>query len=74
MFYGRHFGAIAGLLMTGVGIGGAIGPWLGGYIYDISGSYVGAFILSMVSLGLSGIIFWVAAPRKSAELRARALR
>ena len=74
IFYGRHFGAIAGLLMTGVGIGGAIGPWLGGYIYDISGSYLGAFILSMVSLGLSGIIFWIAAPRKSAELRARALR
>ena len=74
IFYGRHFGAIVGLLMTGTGIGGAIGPWLGGYIYDISGSYLGAFIFSMVFLGLSGIIFWIAAPRKSAELRARARR
>ena len=74
IFYGRNFGAIAGLLVTGVGIGGAIGPWLGGYIYDISGSYLRAFILSMVFLGLSGIIFWMAAPRKAAELRARALR
>jgi len=71
IFYGRHFGAIAGLLITGVGIGGAIGPWLGGYIYDISGSYIGGFILCMVCFGLVGINFWIAAPRNAAKLRAK---
>lgn len=71
IFHGKHFGAIAGLLLTGMGIGGVIGPWLGGYIHDISGSYFGAFILSMVCFGLASIAFWIAAPRKAAKLRAR---
>lgn len=70
IFHGRHFGAIGGLLLTGQGIGGAIGPWLGGYIYDISGSYFFAFILCMVCVGLAGIAFWMAAPRNAARLRA----
>ena len=69
IFHGRHFGAIAGLLLTGVGIGAVIGPWLGGYIYDISGSYSIAFILSMVSFGLAGIAFWMAAPRNAAKVQ-----
>jgi MFS family permease len=45
IFHGRHFGAISGLVLTGMGIGGAIGPWLGGHIYDISGSYSTGFFL-----------------------------
>lgn len=70
IFHGRHFGAIAAMLLTGMGIGGAIGPWLGGYIYDISGSYNTAFVLSMVCFGLSCIAFWIAAPRNAARVRA----
>jgi cyanate permease len=53
-----------------MGIGGVIGPWLGGYIYDTTGSYFAAFILSMVCFGLSCIAFWLAGPRKAAKLRA----
>ena len=71
IFYSRHYGAISGLLLTGMGVGGAIGPWLGGYMYDISGSYSVAFILSMVSLGLACISFWIAAPRNAARLRTK---
>jgi len=71
IFHGKHFGAIAGLLLTGQGIGGAIGPWLGGYIYDISGSYSSAFVLCMVCFGLACITVWIAAPRNAARLRAK---
>ena len=71
LFHGRHFGAIAGLLLTGMGIGATIGPWLGGYIYDISGSYISAFVLCMVCFGLACIAFWIAAPRHAARLRAK---
>ena len=71
LFHGRHFGTIAGLLLTGMGIGATIGPWLGGYIYDISGSYISAFIFSMVCLGVACIAFWIAAPRHAARLRAK---
>ncbi len=69
LFHGRHYGAISGLILTGFGTGGAIGPWLGGYIYDITGSYISAFVFSMVCFGLAGIAFWIAAPRKAARLR-----
>jgi len=73
VFHGKRFGMIAGLVLTGMGMGGAIGPWLGGYIYDISGSYSSAFLICMVCFGLAGIAFWVAAPRNAAKLRARSL-
>ena len=68
-FHGRHYGGIAALLLTGMGVGAAIGPWLGGYIYDISGSYSGAFVLCMVCFGLACIAVWIAAPRNAAMLR-----
>lgn len=71
IFHGRHFGAIAGLLLTGMGIGGGIGPWLGGHIYDISGSYSSAFVPCMLCFGLAGLAFWIAAPRNAANLRGK---
>ena len=70
IFHGRHFGGIAALLLTGMGVGAVIGPWLGGYIYDISGSYSGAFLLCMACFGFACIAVWIAAPRKAARLRA----
>ena len=66
IFHGRHYGAVAGLLLAGMGAGGAVGPWIGGYLFDLSGSYTNSFILSMVSIGLSCISLWLAAPRKAA--------
>jgi MFS family permease len=72
MFHGKHFGVVVGLLLTGMGVGGAIGPWLGGYIYDISGSYNSAFVLCMVCIGLACVAFWIAAPRKAARLKSEA--
>ncbi|MFB0507396.1 MAG: MFS transporter [Thermodesulfobacteriota bacterium] len=71
IFHGRHFGGIAALLLTGMGAGGAIGPWLGGYIYDISGSYRSAFLLCMACFGIACIAVWIAAPRNAARLRVR---
>jgi sugar phosphate permease len=64
IFHGKHYGAIAGLSLTGAGIGGVIGPWLGGYMYDTSGSYISAFYLCIVSFILSFVAFWIAAPGK----------
>jgi len=74
IFHGRHFGAITGLLLTGMGVGGAIGPWLGGYVYDISGNYISAFVLSMVCFGLACIAFWIAAPRNATRLHNRQIK
>lgn len=71
IFNGRNIGAISALALTGAGVGGALGPWLGGYIYDISGSYSTAFIISLVSYAVAGVSFWIAAPRNAGKLRAR---
>jgi sugar phosphate permease len=71
IFHGRHFGAIAGILLTGMGIGGVIGPWLGGYIHDVTGSYTSAFFLCMAAFAVACAAFWIAAPRSAAKLNAR---
>jgi MFS family permease len=69
IFYGRSFGAISGLILTGLAIGGVVGPWLGGYIYDMTGDYSGAFIFAMACLLLSCVSFWIASPRKAIKAR-----
>ena len=74
IFHGRHFGAIAGILLTGMGIGGVIGPWLGGYIYDVTGSYTSAFSLCMAAFALACTAFWIAAPRNAAKLNAQRMK
>jgi MFS family permease len=70
IFHGRHFGGIVALLLTGMGVAGAIGPWLGGYIYDVSGSYSSAFLLCIACFGVACIAVWIAAPRNAARLLA----
>jgi MFS family permease len=73
IFRGKNIGAISALLLTGVGFGGAIGPWLGGYVYDMTGSYNIAFIISTIAIAVAGISFWVAAPRHASRLREKKL-
>ena len=74
LFHGKNIGAISALVLTGVGFGGAIGPWLGGYIFDLKGSYIIAFSVSLAAIALSGISFWIAAPRHADRLRAKMLK
>jgi sugar phosphate permease len=71
IFHGKNIGAISALLLTGMGIGGTIGPWLGGYIYDVTDSYTGAFYIVIGAYLAAGICFVMAAPRKAEEIRAR---
>jgi MFS family permease len=74
IFHGKNVGAISALVLTGVGFGGAIGPWLGGFIYDAQGSYHIAFIVSMAAYAVAGVSFWLAAPRHADKLRAKMLK
>jgi MFS family permease len=71
IFYGKHFGTASGMMLAGMGLGGAIGPWLGGYLYDTTGSYDIAIILSMACVVFSSVSFWIAAPRNADKLYAR---
>ena len=62
-FPGRSFATIFGFISIGHGLGGALGPWYSGAMYDCLGSYDLAFALACVSLcGVIGC-FWVATRR-----------
>ena len=64
LFRGKVFGLIFGFVEAGIGIAGAFGTWVAGYIFDKTHSYQSAFILSVLVLALSCIFIWLAAPRK----------
>jgi predicted MFS family arabinose efflux permease len=62
LFQGRRFGVIYGILSVGSGIGGGIGPWFGGAIHDLTGSYRAACLISIVFCALGTLCFWLARP------------
>jgi MFS family permease len=60
IFSGKGFGAILGYSTVAVGVGGALGSYLGGAFYDWTGSYLVSFGLSAIVLSLSDICIWLA--------------
>jgi MFS family permease len=60
-FPGREFGAIYGWITSGQLIGGAVGPWLGGLVFDRLGSYRLVFYGCIAGFALSAILVALAA-------------
>lgn len=60
IFSGKGFGSILGYSTVAVGVGGALGSYLGGAFYDWTGSYLVSFGLSTVLLAISDLCIWVA--------------
>jgi MFS transporter, OFA family, oxalate/formate antiporter len=56
IFHGKHFGAIFGYFTFSIGIGGAVGAWLGGFLFDVTHSYVFPFWVSLACLVVSVFI------------------
>ena len=61
IFSGKGFGSILGYSTVAVGVGGALGSWLGEAFYDWTGSYLISFALSTVVLSISDVCIWLAA-------------
>ena len=61
LFSGKGFGSILGYSTVAVGVGGALGSWLGGAFYDWTGSYLVSFALSALVLCISDVCIWLAA-------------
>jgi predicted MFS family arabinose efflux permease len=61
IFFGIGFGSILGYSTVAVGLGGALGSWLGGAFYDWTGSYLVSFALSAIVLSLSDVCIWLSA-------------
>ena len=53
IFWGRHVATIIGLLEIFYGFGIAFGPWFGGFVYDVTGSYQYAWMLGLLSYTLA---------------------
>jgi MFS family permease len=58
LFPGRQLGTILGVITIGSGIGSAFGAWAAGWIFDRSGSYELAFVLSIASYVCGCVAFW----------------
>ena len=55
IFSGRKIGLIFGFLEVSFGLGSALGAWIGGYLYDATGSYTWPFSLCVLSFLVSGL-------------------
>ncbi|MBI4488686.1 MAG: MFS transporter [Deltaproteobacteria bacterium] len=60
IFSGKGFGSIYGYFAISMGIGSALGSWLGGFLHDLTGSYLISFSISAVLLALSDLSIWLA--------------
>jgi len=60
IFSGKGFGSILGYSTVAVGVGGALGSYLGGAFHDWTGSYLVSFGLSTILLAISDLCIWVA--------------
>src|SRR6516162_2875814 len=58
LFPGSRLGTILGVITIGSGIGSAAGAWAAGWIFDLSGSYRLAFMLSIAAYLCGCIAFW----------------
>ncbi|MBI4011677.1 MAG: MFS transporter [Candidatus Rokubacteria bacterium] len=55
LYRGRTYGTVLGLITLGNRLGSAIGPWLGGVIYDLTGSYRTAFAVSIAAIVVAAL-------------------
>jgi MFS family permease len=69
LYRGRHFGAIFGALQTMNAVGGSLGPWVAGHVFDVTRSYRLAFLLAVAAAGLATAALWIAAPRRRGRPR-----
>jgi MFS family permease len=64
IFQGPRVGATIGFVWFTFACGGAIGPWIGGWVFELTRSYEGAFLMAIGCYALGGAAIWIAAPRK----------
>ncbi len=55
LYEGPEFGTINGYVISAFGLGGALGPWLGGYLFDLNGHYTQAFWVAIAATVLATV-------------------
>ncbi len=64
LLQGRSFGALMGWMTAALSAGSALGPAMGGWVYDATGSYDSAFALAALFTAIAVVCVWLAAPRR----------
>ena len=62
LFRGPGFATINGTIFASMSIGGAIGSWVSGVLYDWTGGYRASFAFSMACVLVAAAPFWTARP------------
>jgi MFS family permease len=70
LFQGRHFGSILGVTTLGGYFGAAMGAWLSGYLFDLTGAYKLGFLTAAVGMCLTAILIWKVRPGRIRFIRA----
>lgn len=65
LFQGPRVGPVIGSIWLCFAVGGCIGPWLGGWVFEVTGNYRWAFLMAMVWYGIACLAVWGAAPRRA---------
>jgi len=67
----KNFGVNFGLMFTGWGVGGIIGPMTGAWIYDLTGQFTTAYMVSagllIVALGLTFVFSRLKVPNRASR-------
>ena len=67
----KNFGVNFGLMFTGWGVGGIIGPMTGAWIYDLTGQFTTAYMVSagllIVALGLTFVFSRLKVPNRASS-------
>ncbi len=72
LFQGRRYGEIFGMFSLLALMGGGIGPWVTGYLYDMTGDYRAGFLVALAVCALSILGVWKTAPRHKRLVAGRA--
>jgi MFS family permease len=64
IFQGPRVGPIVGAVWFAFAVGGTIGPWLGGWLFEMTGNYFLAFLVATFLFAVASAAIWLAAPRK----------
>ncbi|MBW2307727.1 MAG: MFS transporter [Deltaproteobacteria bacterium] len=70
-FQGPNFGLIFGFITIGMGLGATIGPWLMGYLYDITGDYRASIMVGLVSVFMGIICACFTGPKNLVRSRSK---
>jgi len=64
LFQGPKVGATIGFVWFSFALGGTLGPWGGGWLFELTRSYEDALLMAMAWYAVGGLAMWGAAPRK----------